>query len=159
MTRSDAEVCERKLGNKFVTGTFKAHETGQLLADRRTQPSLTWANTQKYLDRRKRRSGFRSVDGVHAAIASFEIHIPQSHSLKEKRAVLRPIVEGLRNRFHVSVAEVDHQDTWQRSVIGVAVVANEHSHVVAVLEEVERFIDIAADADLCSVDVHWFDEG
>ena len=150
---------ERKLGNILVTGTFEAHETGQLLADQADANKLDLGKCPEVSRSTETKSGFRSVYGVHAAVASFEIHIPQSHSLKEKRAVLRPIVEGLRHRFHVSVAEVDHQDTWQRSVIGVAVVANEHSHVVAVLEEVERFIDIAADADLCSVDVHWFDEG
>lgn len=94
---------------------------------------------------------------MHAAIAVFELQIPMSHSLKEKRAVLRPIIEGVRSRFHVSIAEVDHQDTWQRSALAVAVVANEHRHVMSVLDEVERFVDCATDAELYSVEVRWLE--
>ena len=59
---------------------------------------------------------------MHAAAVCFELHVPESRSLKTKRAAIRPIVDGLRHRFKVSVAEVDHQDTWQRAAIGVALV-------------------------------------
>ncbi len=60
---------------------------------------------------------------MHAAAVCFELRVPESRSLKAKRAAVRPIVDGLRHRFHVSVAEVDHQDAWQRAAIAVAVVA------------------------------------
>ena len=59
---------------------------------------------------------------MHAAAACFDLHVPESRSLKTKRAAIRPIVDGLRHRFRVSVAEVDHQDQWQRAAIGVALV-------------------------------------
>ena len=65
---------------------------------------------------------------VHAAAACFDLHVPESRSLKAKRAAIRPIVDGLRHRFHVSVAEVDHHDQWQRAPIGVAVVAESDGH-------------------------------
>ena len=61
-------------------------------------------------------------------------------SLKEKRAVVRPIVDRLRHRFHLSVAEVDHHDLWQRAAIGVALVAESHRHLEELLDTVERFV-------------------
>ncbi len=69
------------------------------------------------------------MQDVHAAAVRFDLHIPQSRSLKVKRAAIRPIVDGLRHRFHVSVAEVDHHDQWQRAAIAVAVVAGSESQV------------------------------
>ena len=68
---------------------------------------------------------------------SFDLHVPESRSLKTKRAAIRPIVDGLRHRFHVSVAEVDHLDQWQRAAIGVAVVSGS----VAQVELVTAFGD------------------
>ena len=63
---------------------------------------------------------WRENGDVHAAAVRFDLHIPQSRSLKAKRAAIRPIVDGLRHRFRVSVAEVDHHDQWQRTAIAVA---------------------------------------
>lgn len=69
-----------------------------------------------------------------------ELHLPASHSLKEKRAVVRPLLDGCRHRFGVSVAEVDHQDLWQRAAIGVAVVSSSPRRAAEVLDSVERFV-------------------
>ena len=66
---------------------------------------------------------------MHAAAACFDLHVPASRSLKTKRAAIRPIVDGLRHRFPVSVAEVDHQNQWQRAAIGVAVVGSSVTQV------------------------------
>ena len=77
---------------------------------------------------------------MHAAAVCFELHVPESRSLKSKRAAIRPIVDGLRHRFKVSVAEVDHQDTWQRAAIGVALVDGSAAHLQEVLDSVERFV-------------------
>ncbi len=91
-------------------------------------------------------------------MARFDLHVPESRSLKAKRAAIRPIVDGLRHRFRLSVAEVDHHDTWQRAAIAVAVVAADHRHVEEVLEEVERFVDAAHAAELLTVEVTWLDK-
>ena len=88
---------------------------------------------------------------VHAAAVCFDLHIPESRSLKTKRAAIRPIVDGLRHRFHVSVAEVDHQDRWQRSAIGVAAVSGTAGHLRDVLDSVERFVDTAPDVEVLDV--------
>lgn len=94
---------------------------------------------------------------MDAAVARFELHVPVSRSLKAKRAAIKPIVEGLRHRFRLSVAEVDHHDTWQRAAIAVAVVAADHRHVTEVLDEVERFVAAAADVELLDVEVTWLE--
>jgi len=49
---------------------------------------------------------------------SLEIHLPDSHSLKEKRSVLRKVVDGLRSRFNFSVFEIEDQELWQRARVG-----------------------------------------
>jgi uncharacterized protein YlxP (DUF503 family) len=94
---------------------------------------------------------------VHAAAVSFDLHIPQSRSLKAKRAAIRPIVDGLRHRFRVSVAEVDHLDQWQRSAIAVAVVAGTESQLRDVLASVERFVAAAPDVELLDVETAWLE--
>ena len=71
---------------------------------------------------------------------SVELFLPNCHSLKEKRGLIRPIMDGLRHRFSVSAAEVDYHDKWQRATIAVAVVAGSAGHVEAVIDSCERFV-------------------
>lgn len=77
---------------------------------------------------------------MHAATLMFDLYLRDCRSLKAKRAALRPVTDGLRRRYRVSVAEVDHQDAWHRATVGVAVVASTESHLLDVLDEVERFV-------------------
>lgn len=69
-----------------------------------------------------------------------EIRIPHARSLKDKRQVVKGLLEGSRRRFAVSAAEVDHQDVWQRAALGVAVVASTASQAEAVMDSVEEFV-------------------
>ncbi|MET0895501.1 MAG: DUF503 domain-containing protein [Acidimicrobiia bacterium] len=94
---------------------------------------------------------------MHAAAITFDLHIPQSRSLKAKRAVIRPIVDGLRHRFRLSVAEVDHLDQWQRATIGVAVIAESDGRVQELLDAVERYLNGAADIEVLSTEVAWLE--
>jgi uncharacterized protein len=94
---------------------------------------------------------------MHAAVVRYELHIGQVASLKAKRAAVKPIVEGLRVRFHVSVAEIDHQDQWQRASIGVAVVASSHGHLTDVLDSVDRFVWSHPEVDVLSAERTWVD--
>ena len=86
-----------------------------------------------------------------------ELHIPESRSLKAKRAVVKPIVEGVRHRFSVAAAEVDHHDQWQRTSIGVAAVAGSQGHVVDVLDEVERFVWAQPGVDVLAATRTWLE--
>jgi uncharacterized protein YlxP (DUF503 family) len=69
------------------------------------------------------------------------IHIYESHSLKEKRRVVRSLVERARQRFNMSVAEVDNLDSWQVAGIGFTCVSNAAPHADAMLAEMIRFIE------------------
>jgi uncharacterized protein YlxP (DUF503 family) len=95
---------------------------------------------------------------MHAAAVCFDLHIPESRSLKVKRAAIRPIVDGLRHRFRVSVAEVDHQDRWQRAAIGVAVVAPSDRHLREVLDHVGRFVETSAAVEVLDVRTAWLED-
>lgn len=95
---------------------------------------------------------------MHAAAVRFELHVPQSGSLKSKRSAIRPLVDGLRHRFKVSVSEVDHQDTWQRCAIGVALVSGTHGHLREMIDDIERFVASAAEVDLLDTIVQYVEE-
>ncbi|MGQ0825971.1 MAG: DUF503 domain-containing protein [Actinomycetota bacterium] len=94
---------------------------------------------------------------MHAAAVCFDLHVPESRSLKSKRAAIRPIVDGLRNRFKVSVAEVDHQDQWQRCAIAVALVSGSAAGLREQLDAVERFIAYAPDVELLDFETSWLE--
>jgi uncharacterized protein YlxP (DUF503 family) len=94
---------------------------------------------------------------MFAAALAIELHLPDAHSLKEKRALVKPIVEGARRRFAVAAAEVDHHDLWQRAEIGVAVVGSTEGHVEAVLDEVERFVWSFPEVEVLDCTRHWLE--
>jgi uncharacterized protein YlxP (DUF503 family) len=72
------------------------------------------------------------------------------HSLKEKRSVVRPIVAEMQRRYAVTAAEVGAQDLHRRAVVGAALVAADRSHVVEVLDAVERHVAGRPEVDLLS---------
>jgi uncharacterized protein YlxP (DUF503 family) len=78
---------------------------------------------------------------VLVALERFDLRIPGSRSLKEKRHVVSSLTAAVRQRFPVSVAEVDHQDLWQRAAIAVAAVGADQHHLRRVMHEVERRVD------------------
>ena len=69
-----------------------------------------------------------------------ELHIGHAHSLKDKRGVLRSILDGARRRFGVAAAEVDHQQLWQRTSLGFAAVSSSQTHTTELIDEVSRFV-------------------
>lgn len=69
------------------------------------------------------------------------IYICESHSLKEKRRVVRSLLERARHRYNLSISEVDHQDSWQMAGIGFTCISNSASHADSMLAEILRFIE------------------
>ena len=69
-------------------------------------------------------------------LLTLELHLPDAQSLKDKRQVLRSLKDKLRANFNVAVAELDFEDTWQRSVVGVVTLSNEEHHVEQALQKV-----------------------
>ncbi len=66
-------------------------------------------------------------------LLTLEIHLPYAHSLKEKRMVVQRLKDRLRRKFNVAVAELDHQDLWQRAVLGVASISSSEANLRQVL--------------------------
>jgi hypothetical protein len=69
-------------------------------------------------------------------LLTLEIHIADARSLKDKRQVLRSLKDKLRREFNVAVAELEHHDVWQRSVVGIVTLSNEEKHVKEMLDKV-----------------------
>ncbi len=88
-------------------------------------------------------------------VCTVDLLIPESHSLKEKRHVLRSMLEGLRSKFNVSAAEVDHLDLWQRAVIGIACVSNEQKFVDQVLNKITDWIEANPRISVVSIEVEF----
>ncbi|HEX2051491.1 MAG TPA: DUF503 domain-containing protein [Actinomycetota bacterium] len=77
---------------------------------------------------------------MYIGVGRFELFIPASTSLKDKRQVIRSVSQSVRGKFNVSISEVDHQELWQRTAFGVACTAESMGHCRKVLQEVEKAI-------------------
>ncbi len=75
------------------------------------------------------------------AIATWDIHLPDCHSLKEKRSVLMPLTTALRRSLNVSVAETGHQDLWQRAEIACAAVGSARNIVEETLRAADKLVE------------------
>ena len=92
---------------------------------------------------------------THVAMLEVDIHVPAARSLKSKRAVVKPIIEGLRRRFDVAVAEVGHQDLWQRAAVAVATVSSSAAHATEVLDACERFVWSHPEIEVVACERRW----
>ncbi len=95
---------------------------------------------------------------MHVLATELDLRFPGCQSLKEKRAVLRPIIDGLANRHPVAVAEVDHHDLWQRGAIGIAAVSGSPSHAAEVMAEAERFVWTFPEIEVLGSVERWLEE-
>jgi uncharacterized protein YlxP (DUF503 family) len=89
-------------------------------------------------------------------VLTLEIHVEHSHSLKEKRHVVKSLKDRLRERFNVSVAEIDHLDSWQNSVVAAVTVSNDRTHAEQVLQAVEAHAAGLLGGALAGTNVEWF---
>jgi uncharacterized protein YlxP (DUF503 family) len=69
-----------------------------------------------------------------------QLHLPENHSLKGKRQVIKSLIARIQNRFNVSVAEIDEHDRWQMASIGISCVSTSSEHAHQVLSKVIGFI-------------------
>ncbi|MFS0553095.1 DUF503 domain-containing protein [Brevibacillus sp. 179-C9.3 HS] len=86
-----------------------------------------------------------------------ELFLPASQNLKEKRAIVKSLIGKLRSRFNVSAAEVAYLEQWQRTVLGIAAVANEMSFLQQEMQTVVRFVENHPDVELIRVDTEYYD--
>jgi uncharacterized protein YlxP (DUF503 family) len=89
-------------------------------------------------------------------LLTLEIFIPDAQSLKDKRQILRSLKDRLRGQFNVAVAELEHQDLWQRSVVGVVGISSDEHYLQeslqAVMEESENLLG----RDLISREIEYY---
>jgi uncharacterized protein YlxP (DUF503 family) len=78
---------------------------------------------------------------VHVGAGLVTLHLAGSQSLKDKRQVVRSLVDRLRRQFNVAVAEVEAQESWQTAVLGLAVVSNEAGHATRQFDRVVEAIE------------------
>lgn len=83
-------------------------------------------------------------------VLEMEFHLPECTSLKEKRQVIKSVVAQLQQKFRLAAAEVDYQDLWQRSLIGVACVAADGAHAAQLLDSALKFGERHHEAQLIS---------
>jgi hypothetical protein len=90
-------------------------------------------------------------------VLTLEIQIPYSHSLKEKRAVVLKLRDRLRARFNVAVAELDHQDVWQRATLGVVSISNSQPLLESVFRQVLAEAEKTLGEDVADHHLEFFD--
>lgn len=90
-------------------------------------------------------------------VLTLELRLEDSHSLKEKRHVVASLKDRLRHKFNVSVAEIDHQDLWQRATLAAVTVSSDHGHAEKVLQSVEDDVAGQVGSALVSATVEWIE--
>jgi uncharacterized protein YlxP (DUF503 family) len=80
------------------------------------------------------------------AIAALELHLPAARSLKDKRRVVKGLIDRMHARFRVSVAETDFQDLHQRAEIGIAAVGRNEGDLERMMSELRRLADDEVEA-------------
>jgi uncharacterized protein YlxP (DUF503 family) len=90
-------------------------------------------------------------------VLTLELSLPDAHSLKDKRQVVKSLKDRLRVRFNVAVAEIGYQDVWQRSLISAVTVSSDHTNADQVLQSVERDAASVLGGLLVGSSVEWIE--
>ena len=88
-------------------------------------------------------------------VLTLELRLESSHSLKEKRHVVQSLKDRLRHKFNVSVAEIDHQDLWQRAALAAVTVSSDHVHAEKLLRSVEDEAAALLGSQLSGATIDW----
>jgi len=90
---------------------------------------------------------------MHVGTLTLTLHLAEGSSLKDKRQVIKSLVETTRRKFNVSIAEVSDQDIWRRATIGIAVVSSDASFANRVLDKVLDYIESNPAVDVGAVEM------
>lgn len=85
---------------------------------------------------------------MNIAVITFRLHAPWVHSLKEKRMIVKSLIAKLQNKFHVSAAEIDEQDTHQIIVIGIAAIVPHNAAADSLMEKISAFVEENTEAEV-----------
>ncbi|MCX7781497.1 MAG: DUF503 domain-containing protein [Negativicutes bacterium] len=92
---------------------------------------------------------------MHVAVCAIKLFMPHVASLKEKRRIVKSIMQKISSRINASVAETDFQDTWQRAEIGVAMVSGDKGMLDRQISLVRAIVDDCADAETAEFEVEF----
>ncbi|MCC5875524.1 MAG: DUF503 domain-containing protein [Candidatus Sumerlaeia bacterium] len=92
---------------------------------------------------------------MHILLLQCELHLTDSHSLKEKRGVLKPLLNELRRDFNISVSEVDHHDVWQSAVLAMVAVSGMKASLERMDREVAERIESNPNLQLVALEREW----
>ena len=95
---------------------------------------------------------------MRAAALRVELHLPAPQSLKAKRAVLRPVLEGIKRLGSYSVAEVGYHDLWQRAAIGVAIAAPDGDSLRMQMSKLRNYLDSCLEVEVIDLFVTEIEE-
>jgi len=92
---------------------------------------------------------------MHILLMQLELHIPLSHSLKDKRKHIKSLKDKINNRFNASVAEVDFLDSWQKSILAVCMISNDKSYLDKQYSLIESLALEFADIEITKISRQW----
>ena len=91
------------------------------------------------------------------AVTQLELFMPYTSSLKGKRSIIKSVMSQIRNKYNVSIAEIDFHEQWQRTLLEVAAVANEYSFLQKEITTIVRFVETFSDVELIRADTEYYD--
>jgi uncharacterized protein YlxP (DUF503 family) len=92
----------------------------------------------------------------HLGVLSVAVHIPAAQSLKDKRHVLKSLKDRVRDKFNVSVAELDGQDKWQVATLGFAMINSDNRYLNSCLSNVLSFIEDFSGLEVCDHRIEFY---
>ncbi len=95
---------------------------------------------------------------MQAAALRLELRFPEAQSLKEKRRILKPLKEGLHNTLSISLAEVDHQDDWQRATLGMAIVARDGAKLDRLIDRMSGYVDKNSEIEVIDLRISYLED-
>lgn len=96
-----------------------------------------------------------SGNDLHIALLTVELVIPWAQSLKDKRSAVHGLKDRLRARFNAAVAEVDHQDKWQRAVLAICMLGGDRRYLEAEMARVRQLCEDARDLQVAGFSQQW----
>lgn len=90
---------------------------------------------------------------MRVGVCRIVLRIQENQSLKQKRQVVKSIVDRVKNRFNVAIAEVDALDSHQTAVLGAVTVSNDSRHVNRILSHVVNFVEDTGSAELTDYEI------
>jgi len=92
---------------------------------------------------------------MHILLITLELSIPLAHSLKDKRSQIKSLKDRISHRFNVSIAEVDFQDDWQRSTLGICMISNEKTYLDKQYSLIESMVIDFSGLEITQIKREW----